>query len=62
MSVQRKLSQRGWGQRVSECHKTQGSGPQAPCHVNDLWKAVLIGRDQVGLEPMGLETARQDQQ
>lgn len=38
MSVQRQLSQRGRGQRVSKCHKAQGSGPQAPCYVNDLWK------------------------
>lgn len=43
VSMQRQLSQRGWGQRVSKGYKTQRSGPQASCHMNDLWKVGLSG-------------------
>lgn len=48
MSVQRQLSQRGRGQRVSKRHETQGSGAQAPRHVNDLGEADGIRQGLAG--------------
>lgn len=53
MSMQRQLSQWGWGQCVSKGYKTQGSGSQAPCHMNDLWKVGVSGEVPGGTAEAG---------
>lgn len=50
VSMQRQLSQWGWGQGVTQSHQAQRTGPQAPCHVDDLLVVGAVGDEQGGVD------------